>query len=233
MYLPWVIHMYMSSAEPLVTKVWSIAQPMIKTSRYSALPISRGNLIHITHDGLIAHPSGRGMGVTSWVQSFMLEVYAACNAVLLYRDISRVYSMFLWLAVFWRYEWRFMGKREITKIDECDGQIVNHSHVFRWSHINPCVHRLSWLRYRIFSSTPIPALSCKCLVFNELMLYWLLFEFRSMLLLYAYFDAGVWNETFEVISIQFPLPNDIANVKLYCIPRYVDFEARTNIAAWR
>ena len=37
----------------------------------------------------------------------------------------------------------------------------------------------------------------------------------------------------EVISIQLPLPNDIDNVKLYCIPRYVDFEARTNMAARR
>ena len=72
-----------------------------------------------------------------------------------------------------------------------------------------------------------------CLVFNELMLYWLLFEFRSTLLFYAYFDAGVWNETSVVINIQFPLPNDIDNVKLYCIPWYIDFEARTNMAARR
>ena len=39
-----------------------------------------------------------------------------------------------------------------------------------------------------------------------------------MLLIYAYLDAGVLNKTSEVISIQFPLPNDIDNVKLYCIP---------------
>ena len=54
-----------------------------------------------------------------------------------------------------------------------------------------------------------------------------------MLLFYAYFDAGVWNETSVVIYIQFPLPNDIDNVKLYCIPWYVDFEARTNMATRR
>ena len=45
------------------------------------------------------------------------------------------------------------------------------------------------------------------------------------------FDAGAWNGTSVVINIQFPLPNDIDNVKLYCIPWYVDFEARTNMAA--
>ena len=54
-----------------------------------------------------------------------------------------------------------------------------------------------------------------------------------MLLFYAYFDAGGWNETSVVINIQFPLLNDIDNVKLYYIPWYVDFEARTNMAARR
>ena len=124
-----------------------------------------------------------------------------------------------------------MGKREIKKIDVCGGQIVNHSLVFSWSRINPCVHRLSWLCYKRLSSPPMPALPCKCLVFNELMLYWLLFEFRSMLLFYSYFDVGVWNETSVVVNIQSPLPNDIYNVKLYCMPWYVDFEARTDMAA--
>ena len=79
------------------------------------------------------------------------------------------------------------GKREITKIDVCGGQIVNHWHVFSWSCINPRVHPVMSMAFKRFSSPSIPALSCKCLVFNELMLYWLLFEYRSMLLLYANF----------------------------------------------
>ena len=61
-YLRWVIHMSMPSAESLVTKVWSIAQTMFKSTHHSVLPIS---FYHITHKGLIAHLSGRGMGVSS------------------------------------------------------------------------------------------------------------------------------------------------------------------------
>ena len=147
--LHWVIRMFMLSAEPLVTKVWSIAQPMIKTARYSAHPISRGHFA--PHNSRRTHSSPIRARYTCFFvsskydRSLMLEIYAVCNTVLLYRDISRVYSMFLWLAVFWRYEWRFMSKRDIPKIDVCGGQIVNHSHVFSWSRINPFVHRLSWL----------------------------------------------------------------------------------------
>ena len=42
-YLPGRIHLFMPSAESLVTKVLSIAQPMIKLARHSALPIYRGH----------------------------------------------------------------------------------------------------------------------------------------------------------------------------------------------
>ena len=112
-YLPWVIHTSMPSAEPLVTKVWCIAQPMIKKARYSALPISRGDFTphnsRRTHSSPVRARYGCFFVSSKCDRSFMLEVYAVCNTVLLYRDISRVYNMFLWLAVFWRYEWRFMG----------------------------------------------------------------------------------------------------------------------------
>ena len=103
-YLPWVIHMSMPSTEPLVTKVWSIAQPMIKTARYSVLPISRGHFTphnsRRTHSSPIRVRYGCFFVSSKCDRRFMLEVYAVCNTVLLYRDISRVYSMFLWLAVF-------------------------------------------------------------------------------------------------------------------------------------
>ena len=103
-YLPWVIHMSMPSAEPLVTKVWCIAQPMIKTARYSALPISRSDFTpqnsRRTHSSPVRARYGCFFVSSKCDRSFMLEVYAVCNTVLLYRDISRVYSMFLWLAVF-------------------------------------------------------------------------------------------------------------------------------------
>ena len=112
-YLPWVIHMSMPSAEPLVTKVWSIAQPMIKRARYSALPISRGDFTphnsRRTHSSPVRARYGCFFVSSKCDRSFMLEVSCAvCNTVLLYRDISRVYSMFPWLAIFWRYKRRFM-----------------------------------------------------------------------------------------------------------------------------
>ena len=115
-YLPWVIHTSMPSAEPLVINVWSIVQPMIKTARYSALPISRGHFTphnsRWTHSSPVRARYGLFLVSSKCYRSFMLEVsFAVCNAVLLYRDISRVYSMFPWLAIFWRYERRFMGVR--------------------------------------------------------------------------------------------------------------------------
>ena len=112
-YLPWVIHKFMPSAEPLVTKVWYISQPIIKTVRYSALPISRDDLtphnLRSTHSSPVRARYRCFFVSCKCDRSFMFEVYAVCNTVLLYRDISRVYSMFLWLTVFWRYELRFMG----------------------------------------------------------------------------------------------------------------------------
>ena len=106
-YLPWATHMSMPSAEPLVTKVvillnqW-LKQPASVRSRYLAV-----TLLPITYEGLIARPSGRGMGVREL--QVWPKFYARILCCMQYRDISRVYSMFLWLAVFWRYEWRFMG----------------------------------------------------------------------------------------------------------------------------
>ena len=113
-YWPRVIHTSMPSAEPLVTKVWSIARPMIKTARYSALPISRGHFTphnsRWTHSSPVRVRYGCFLVSSKCDQSFMLEVSCAlCNTVLLYREKSRVYSMFQWLAIFWRYERRFMA----------------------------------------------------------------------------------------------------------------------------
>ena len=79
-----------------------LKQPASVRSRYLAV-----TLLPITYEGLIARPSGRGMGVREL--QVWPKFYARILCCMQYRDISRVYSMFLWLAVFWRYEWRFMG----------------------------------------------------------------------------------------------------------------------------
>ena len=100
-----------------------------------------------------------------------------------------------------------------------------------WSRINPCVHRQWWLCVRSDIRHP---LRLHCPVFRIrvnaiLVIVWVSLIVTAL----CVFDAGVWNETSEFISIQFPLPNDIDSVKLYCIPWYVDFEARTNLDARR
>ena len=79
-YLPWATHMSMPSAEPLVTKVCYIAQPMIKTARFSALPISRGDFaphnLRRTHSSPVRARYG-----CSWVTS-VTEVL--CSNFMLY-----------------------------------------------------------------------------------------------------------------------------------------------------
>ena len=79
-YLPWATHMSMPSAEPLVTKVCYIAQPMIKTARFSALPISRGDFaphnLRRTHSSPVRARYG-----CSWVTS-VTEVL--CSKFMLY-----------------------------------------------------------------------------------------------------------------------------------------------------
>ena len=79
-YLPWAIHMSLPSAEPLVTKVRYIAQPMIKTGRYSALPISRGDFT--PHNSRRTHSSpARARYGCSWVAN-VTEVL--CSKFMLY-----------------------------------------------------------------------------------------------------------------------------------------------------
>ena len=79
-----------------------LKQPATVRSRYLAV-----TLLPITHVGLIARPPGRGMGVREL--QMWPKFYVRSLGCMQYRDISRVYCMFLWLTVFWRYEWRFMG----------------------------------------------------------------------------------------------------------------------------
>ena len=66
-----------------------LKQPGTVRSRYLAV-----TLLHINHYGLIAHPSGRGMGVSWWVQSatevscwkFLVLYAIPCYCTAIYRE---------------------------------------------------------------------------------------------------------------------------------------------------